>query len=1086
MKESFSSAEEVSTPLSELSTMEDASSTIPQPQESDDSRKRMLRCVLIVSLVAAVSVCSTMSYLLLKDSEEQVGRATYESIAQAALSNAQAVTQRKLQGSEVMATLLSEILTEASDWPLVDIAGYIPIAAKVAELSSSNTQSLMVFLEPSQVVEFEQHMQQVYVEQGRPEGTGYQDFGFGIYKSDRNDPPLYEDGRVPDTDGSTDWGGRYNILAPLTLHNIPGAGSLLYNTYSDENRGIHLESMKDCVAQSVTDQLEAHLTTGGDLSSFQYTTPKCPVITDMLELQIRPGPAGLLFNPVFPASDPTQLVAFATTSIHWQEVLEAVVPDYVSGLSCVVTTATSSYTYEIRNGYPELVGFGDQHTLQFEDMGRSVILNNIETGTATSAVYTLSVYPTDDFFKPFQSNSPMAVSLGFAGAIMLCALLFIGYDFLVRREANERKTIVDHLKRENRRHAVDNSMWKVRQDELEFEEPAAVLGQGTFGLVLLAQYRGTNVAVKRVIPPKQKNEQSSSEMFATKSTEIDGLMSSGPNILSSYAMKSGLGSWADIGMSRVPRSSGSKSKNGQSAVSDMEYEELKKQFVEEMRHLSRLRHPCITTVMGAVIEEGVDPMLILEYMDHGSLHDILHNDTMAIDGEIALPILRDISQGMRFLHSANPQVFHGDLKAQNILVDGRFRAKVADFGLSQKKSIGGTGTPYWMAPELLRKESANTSASDVFSFGVILYEVYSRRDPYPGENASDVLRDIMDKTICKRVKAPDNMPAQIKLLMDDCMQEDPEKRPSFEEIDLRLKRVDAETVTPSGSKRKAQVSLFDIFPRHIAEALRDGRNVEAEHHELVTIFFSDIVGFTEMSANMEPHKVANMLDRLYSQLDSLTNKYDCYKIETIGDAFMAATNLVKDQSSDHCKRIAKFAIEAIEVANRTPIDTEDPSKGCISIRVGFHSGPVVADVVGHRNPRYCLFGDAVNVSARMESNSECNRINCSDRSAQILKEQWPQVTLIDRNELYIKGKGLMRCFWVHSGTGSTTMTSTTKTVEGIPEQRPEQPRPTHSIKAYKQQQQEANPLDDFVDLEKNLISRLRRVSTPNSSLTSGN
>ena len=191
----------------------------------------------------------------------------------------------------------------------------------------------------------------------------------------------------------------------------------------------------------------------------------------------------------------------------------------------------------------------------------------------------------------------MAVSLGFAGAIMLCACLFIGYDFLVHREANERKTIVDHLKRENRRHAVDNSMWKVRREELEFEEPAAVLGQGTFGLVLLAQYRGTNVAVKRVIPPKQKSEQASG-MFMTKSTAIDGMMSSGPNILSSYATKSGFGSWADLGMSRLPTASDSKSKSGRSTVSDTEYKELKNQFVEEMRHLSRLRHPCITTVMG--------------------------------------------------------------------------------------------------------------------------------------------------------------------------------------------------------------------------------------------------------------------------------------------------------------------------------------------------------------------------------------------------------------------------------------------------------------------------------------------------------
>lgn len=98
-------------------------------------------------------------------------------------------------------------------------------------------------------------------------------------------------------------------------------------------------------------------------------------------------------------------------------------------------------------------------------------------------------------------------------------------------------------------------------------------------------------------------------------------------------------------------------------------------------------------------------------MELGSLYSVLHNDSMILENDIVFPICRDIASGLQFLHNASPAVIHGDLKSRNVLVDAQFRAKVADFGLSSHlgSSKGkATGTPFWMAPELLRGEGVNS------------------------------------------------------------------------------------------------------------------------------------------------------------------------------------------------------------------------------------------------------------------------------------------------------------------------------------------------------------------------------------------
>jgi len=151
-------------------------------------------------------------------------------------------------------------------------------------------------------------------------------------------------------------------------------------------------------------------------------------------------------------------------------------------------------------------------------------------------------------------------------------------------------------------------------------------------------------------------------------------------------------------------------------------------------------------------------MLVMEYMEHGSLYDLLRNETLHLSGDVILQIVRDVAQGLRFLHSSKPPVLHGDLKARNILIDSRLRGKLCDFGLSNKKASIITGTPYWLAPgefwgiqkafvvvgnqetpvvltqngslytptkEYLRGQTNYTPACDIYSMAIILYEIYS-------------------------------------------------------------------------------------------------------------------------------------------------------------------------------------------------------------------------------------------------------------------------------------------------------------------------------------------------------------------------
>lgn len=188
--------------------------------------------------------------------------------------------------------------------------------------------------------------------------------------------------------------------------------------------------------------------------------------------------------------------------------------------------------------------------------------------------------------------------------------------------------------------------------------------------------------------------------------------------------------------------------------------------------------------------------------------------------------------------------------------------------------------------------------------------------------------------------------------------------------------------------------------------------VEPEKYDCVTIFLCEVVDFAGIAETQTPEQVSDMLQRLYLCFDELCRKHDVFKVETVGDAYMCVANMVKDQEEDHALRIAEFSADAIQVASETPVNTEDGSWGYLQLRVGFHSGPVISRVVGSQCPKFCIFGDTVNTVAMMESNSLPGCAQCTETSANLLREQCPEINLLPRGKVSVKGKGEMTTFFL--------------------------------------------------------------------------
>jgi serine/threonine protein kinase len=200
-----------------------------------------------------------------------------------------------------------------------------------------------------------------------------------------------------------------------------------------------------------------------------------------------------------------------------------------------------------------------------------------------------------------------------------------------------------------------------------------------------------------------------------------------------------------------------------------------------MAFLSELHHPNIVLFIGACVKKP-NLCIVTEFMKQGSLRDILANNTIKLAWKQKLRMLRSAALGINYLHSLHPVIVHRDLKPSNLLVDENWNVKVADFGFARIKEENATmtrcGTPCWTAPEIIRGDKYDERA-DVFSFGVVMWQVVTRKEPFAGRNFMGVSLDVLEG---KRPQIPNDCPAELRKVMKKCWHGLAEKRPTMERV----------------------------------------------------------------------------------------------------------------------------------------------------------------------------------------------------------------------------------------------------------------------------------------------------------------
>ncbi|MFN2203917.1 MAG: adenylate/guanylate cyclase domain-containing protein [Caldilineaceae bacterium] len=221
-------------------------------------------------------------------------------------------------------------------------------------------------------------------------------------------------------------------------------------------------------------------------------------------------------------------------------------------------------------------------------------------------------------------------------------------------------------------------------------------------------------------------------------------------------------------------------------------------------------------------------------------------------------------------------------------------------------------------------------------------------------------------------------------------------------------------------RERADHLLLQILPLAIAQRMKAGESCIADHYECVTMLFADMVGFTPLAGELTPEASVDLLDEIFTYFDSLVEKHGVEKIKTIGDGYYVAAG-VPLQRPDHAQCMASMALEMTHFREKV----KSPLADKLQIRIGINSGTVVGGVIGSEKFQFDLWGDAVNVASRMESQGVAGKIQISPTTYELIKNNFRTVP---RGSIEVRGKGLMDTWFLEDATLPQGTTSTGSSV----------------------------------------------------------